>query len=111
MPFTSATVVHAFENADGTPASGSITFVLSGRMTQTGKTITAGEITTNLDATGNLSQGLTSNVDAATVPQSTSWLMTMRIQGAETESFAIVVPSGGGTVDLATLLPQQPLGF
>lgn len=110
MPFSSATITHTFMNADGTPASGSITFVLSGRMTNGTTTIVPAEVTANLNGTGQLSQALTSNVDAGTSPQTTSWTMTMRILGASQEVFSIVVPTGGGTVDLGSLLPQQQFG-
>jgi hypothetical protein len=34
----------------------------------------------------------------------------MRILGSQNEEFSIVVPTGGGTVDLGTLLPQQGFG-
>lgn len=110
MAFTSATITHSFLNADGTPASGSITFRLTSRMTNGSTTIVPAEITANLDASGNLSQSLTSNVDAATVPQSTEWQVDFRILGASSETFSITVPAGGGSVDLGALLPQQPIG-
>ena len=108
MAFTSATIQHQFKNADGTAASGSITFRLSGRMSQTGLTYGPAEITATLDGSGNLSQVLTSNVDGATVPQNTQWITTFRILGWQVEEYAIVVPTGGGTIDLLTLLPQNP---
>ncbi len=110
MPFSTATITHSFLNADKTPASGAITFVLSGRMTNGTSTIIPAEITASLDVSGNLSQPLTSNVDAGTNPQTTSWQMTLRLLGAEREEFVIVVPTGGGSVDLGSLLPQDPLG-
>ena len=110
MAFTAATIVHQFTNADQTPASGACTFWLSGRMTNSGTTIVPAEITANLSATGALSQVLTSNVDPATFPQTTTWNMTMRILGSQNEEFSIVVPTGGGSVDLGTLLPQQGFG-
>jgi hypothetical protein len=108
VTFTTATITHQFQNADSTAASGTITFRLSGRMSQAGITIGPAEVTATLDGTGNLSKSLTSNVDAATVPQSTQWITTLRILGWELEEYAIVVPSGGGTVDLFTLLPNSP---
>lgn len=110
MPFSTATISHSFENADGTPASGSITFALSGRMTNGALTIVPAEVAANLNGSGQLSQALTSNVDSGTSPQTTSWTVTMRIQGASQEVFSIVVPTGGGTVDLGSLMPQQQFG-
>lgn len=110
MAFSQATITHTFENADGTPASGSIEFSLTKRMSQVGQTIVPGSITANLNAQGQLAQNLTANTDAATIPQDAQWRADFRILGAEEESFWIVVPSGGGTVDLFSLLPQAPLG-
>lgn len=109
--FTTATITHTFKNPDGTPASGAITFQLTKRMSQSGTTITPGEITATLDSSGDLSQSLTSNVDAGTIPQDSEWLCTFRIQGdAPDGPYALTVPSGGGTVDLYTLLPQNTTG-
>ena len=110
MAFSSANLQHTFLNADGTPGSGALTFWLSGRMTNSGTTIVPAEVTANLSATGVLAQSLTSNVDPGTSPQTTTWNVTMRILGSQNEEFSIVVPTGGGTVDLGTLLPQQGFG-
>ncbi|GAC1535723.1 MAG: hypothetical protein NVS3B1_30050 [Marmoricola sp.] len=110
MPFSAATITHTFQNADLTPASGSITCRLSGRMTNGTTTIVPAEITANLNASGVLSQSLTSNVDVGTTPQNTEWQVDIRILGAQQETFSIIVPTGGGTVDLGTLLPNQSIG-
>jgi hypothetical protein len=79
-------------------------------MTNGSTTIIPAEITANLNASGQLSQSLTSNVDALTVPQSTEWAVDFRILGASQETFSITVPPGPGPVDLGSLLPQQPIG-
>ena len=105
MAFSSSTITHNFVNADNTPASGSITATLTGRMTNGTTTIVPASITANLSGVGALSQALTSNLDPATVPQNTQWRIDMRILGAEEERFFIVVPAGGATVDLGSLLP------
>ena len=110
MAFSQCTITHAFQNADGTPASGTITFALSGRMTNGTTTIVPAEITAALNSSGQLSQALTSNLDSGTNPQTTSWTVTMRILGSSQEVFSIVVPTGGGSVDLGTLLPQDQFG-
>lgn len=110
MAFTSATVTHTFTNADNTPASGAITFWLTGRITNGTTTIIPSEITSNLNATGQLTVTLWSNVDAGTIPQTTQWRVDMRILGANAESYFITVPTGGGTVDLGSLLPQNTIG-
>lgn len=105
MSFTTATITHTFENADGTAASGAIQFSLTGRMTNGSTSIVPASITASLNGSGALSQVLTSNLDAATIPQDTQWRATFRIMGAEEETFVITVPAGGGTVDLGSLLP------
>lgn len=110
MSFSVATITHTFENADGTPASGSIEFTLTTRMTQPGVTILPASITANLSATGELSQALTSNQDPGTIPGDALWRIDLRLLGAPAEQFFISVPSGGGTIDLATLLPSNPEG-
>lgn len=65
MSFSAATITHSFENADGTPASGTITFALTDIMTNGTISIVPAEISKQLDASGNLSQSLTSNLDPA----------------------------------------------
>lgn len=113
MSFTTRTITHTFENADGTPASGSITFTLLGRMTNGSTTIVPAEITASLDGSGNLSQSLTSNQDSGTLPQDVQWRVDFRITATGspvTETFTIVVPPGPGSTDLGSLLPQQPIG-
>lgn len=79
-------------------------------MSQPGTTITPGELTANLNSGGALSQVLTSNVDTGTIPQDAEWIVTLRIQGDTADTYSIVVPSGGGTVDLYSLLPQAAIG-
>ena len=110
MAFSKAKITHTFKNADGTAASGSITFALSKRITNGNETIVPASITANLNATGELSVELISNVDSGTLPEDSRWRMDWRILGSEPETFEIVVPSGGGTVQLATLLPYSPMG-
>jgi hypothetical protein len=114
VSFSQTTVTHVFEGADGSAASGSVTFTLTERMTQSGITILPAEITANLDASGHISQALTSNQDPGTIPQNAQWRVDWRISSATgspvTESFFITVPPGPGTVDLGSLLPQQPIG-
>lgn len=67
MSFSTATVTHTFTNADGTAASGNIKFTLVGGLMTNGTTsIVPASITAALNASGVLSQSLTSNVDTAT---------------------------------------------
>jgi hypothetical protein len=105
VSFSAASVTHSFENADGTPASGVIEFSLTARIANNGISIAPNSVTYALDSSGNLNALLTSNVDAATVPQTTQWRVDFRILGAPLETDFIIVPSGGGSVDLGSLLP------
>lgn len=112
MAFTMVPLTHTFLNPDGTPASGSVRFSLSGRMTNGTSTIMPAEpITATLDASGHLSQTVPANDDTATVSTDTypHWDVTISIAGARTEEYAIVVPSVGGAnpVDLFSLIPNQ----
>lgn len=110
MGFTYSVISHSFDNADGTPASGSVEFTLTTRMTQPTDTIMPGSVTCTLDADGAFSQTLASNLDSGTVPQDAQWRVDIRIAGSEAETFWIVVPSGGEPYDLGALLPQSPIG-
>lgn len=110
MAFTTATVTHTFQNADNTPASGAIEFTLTKRITNGSTTLIPSSITASLSSTGVLSQALTSNADTGTLPTDSQWRVDFRVLGAEQETFYITVPAGGGTIDLGTLLSQQPLG-
>lgn len=110
MSFSQTTITHTFTNADGTPASGIVEFVLSKRITNGSTTIIPASVSAPLDATGHLSQTLTANDDPGTVPIDSQWRMDLRLQGADVETFWITVPAGTGTVDLGSLLPQQPDG-
>jgi hypothetical protein len=107
MAFSAAVITHSFTNADLTAASGSITFTLTGRMTNGTTTLVPASITANLDGSGNLSQSLTSNVDVGTLPGDTQWRVDLRVLGASEETFFVTVPTGGGTVDLGSLLPSS----
>jgi len=110
MAFTQATITHTFLNADGTPASGEITFTLTKRMTNGTQTIIPSTVTAAVSATGTLSQLLWSTQDPGTWPQDAEYRVDFRLLGAEQEQFYVGVPSGGGTVDLGSLLPQEPQG-
>ena len=108
MAFTTASVTHSFQNADGTAASGKVTFDLTRRMTNSGTTVIPTDIAAQLSATGGISVTLTANNDAGTTPVDAQWRVTFHILGCDQEQFYITVPSGGGTVDLGTLLPESP---
>lgn len=106
MAFSTATITHSFINADTTPASGSVRATLT-KMMQNGTTsIVPASITANLNASGVLSLVLTSNADAGTTPTDAQWRLDLDILGAENQEYFIVVPTGGGSIDLGTLIPS-----
>lgn len=111
MAFTSATVTHNFTNPDTTPASGQVIFSLSKRMTNGTASVVPGvTIAAALNASGQLSQTLYANNDSGTIPQDAQWRVDIRVGTSEDDVFWITVPTGGGTVDLGSLLPQQTIG-
>jgi hypothetical protein len=110
MAFTKRLLTHVFLEPSGAAASGSITCTLEKRMTQNGKTLVPGTLTATLNSSGELSQELTSNEDTETVPKDARWRLDLRITGQAEETFYIKVPTGPGTTDLGTLLPQEPKG-
>lgn len=110
MAFTHKKLQEVFKNADGTAASGALQFTLLKRMTQPGETIVPSTITSNLNTSGELSVEVTSTEDSETVPTDARWRVDYRILGDAAESFEIKVPAGSGTVNLSTLLPNQPIG-
>jgi hypothetical protein len=110
VAFSTATITHVFQNGDGSAATGSVTFRLTKRMTNGTTTVLPTEITANLNPSGALSQALVANNDTGTVPGDAQWICTIRVAPAQVEEYAVTVPTGGGTIDLGTLLPQQPLG-
>ena len=108
MAFTTDTVSHTFQNADGSNASGTVTFRLTKRMTNGTTTVLPTEITATLDASGHFSQTLTANNDPTTTPQDATYICTIRVSPAQVQEYSIIVPTAGGSVDLATLLPSTP---
>ena len=110
MAFGSCTVTHSFLNADKSPASGNIEFTLTQRITNGTTTLVPASITANLGSSGQLSQVLTPNNDTATIPQTSQWRVDFRVLGASEETFYITVPTNTASVDLGSLLPQNPLG-
>lgn len=101
-------VTHTFINPDGTNASGSVRFSLSGRMTNGSDTIMPSAPVTATLTNGALSVTLPSNLDAGTVSTDSfpHWDVTIDINGARTEEYAIQVPTSG-PVDLMSLIPSQ----
>ncbi len=111
--FSTTTLTHTFYNADGTLASGVITFTLDDTMTNGASSIMPTRVEATL-VSGVLSQVLTSNVDTNTKPPppwNTRWRVDFHITGASQRTEWIVVPAAPGgtqTLGLFELLPQYP---
>ena len=107
MSLTYSTVTHQYQNADQTPASGTVEFTLSEAITNGSVTLVPGtHLSSQLDASGNLSQRLASTLDTGTISEGLAqWRVDERIAGAGVRSYDIAVPSGGVTVDLGALMP------
>jgi hypothetical protein len=93
MSFTTCTLSHEFSNPDATPASGTVEWTLTKRMTNGVSTIVPGSVTATLSGSGSVSQVLTSNVDTETVPTDSQWRMDLRIAGAEPQTYWLTVPA------------------
>lgn len=110
MAFSSVTVTHTYTNLDGTPASGSVEFALTGAMRNGGVTLAASNpLIANLDSSGALSVALPATDDPATVPQGRMYTVTERIAGAREETYTVSVPSAsaGQSIDLGSLYPAD----
>jgi hypothetical protein len=110
VAFSFATLTHSFVNADGSPASGSVEFTLQQTMTNGSVTMVAStHITAALDASGNMSQVLTSTLDPGTFCQGLAvWRADERVAGAPVRSLSFAVPSGGVSVDYGALIQTPP---
>ena len=108
MAFSQATITHTFTNPDGTPASGAVVFTLTKRMTNGTTSIVPGvTVSAALNSSGALSQLVYANNDAGTIPTDAQWRVDIRVNNVEDGGYFITVPTGGGTVDLGSLLPQD----
>lgn len=111
MAFSTVTITHQFTNPDATPASGSVVFSLSKRMTNGTQSIMPGvTVTSALNGSGQLSQVLYANDDPGTVPGDAQWRVDIRIGSVDDGPYFITVPTAGGSVDLGGLLPQTTFG-
>lgn len=110
MSFTVRTVVATFNDADGSPSQGEVTFDLTDEMMNDGTIAVPGqEIAAALDDTGSISVSLTANDDTDTVPTGVQWRVTLRISNADPMTYSVTVPSAGsGSVMLESLLPGAP---
>jgi len=115
MPdFTPVLVTQPYTDADGTPASGALDFVLTAPMRNatTGRISPATPITVPL-VDGALAVTLWANTDPTTLPADTGYTVTERLTGQDARRYTVVIPhdAPGGTVVLGTLIPLDSPTF
>jgi len=110
MAFTSITVTGTYEDTNGDPAEGRVTFKLTSAMRQPAQnlTIVPTDVIATLDGDGEFSIALTANNDSGTVPSGVGYEVTERIKGAALNKYFISIDENAvnGTVDLADLVPS-----
>lgn len=111
MSFSQVVITHTFLNPDGSTATGLVSFKHTGRMTNGTSTIMPQQLDATLNTGGALSQAVTSTEDTGTVPNDVMCQVTIHLTGSDGVTYEVAVPSGGGTVDLGSLLPgNQQVG-
>ena len=118
MAFTSPTISHNFSGASGVIEYSLLTPMSNGTVTLLPPAI----IAANLDASGNMTATVPSNLDPTTepaVPWQSSWRVDIQVVGAQSQSYVIDVPpiqtetngsivSGAlTTLQLSSLTPKQ----
>jgi hypothetical protein len=111
MAFTQIIVTATYLEQDNiTPASGDVTFMLTGTMrdTQSNITISPQEVNAILDEDGYIEVQLTATDGAFTTPRGVTYEVTERIGDSNENKFFITLPanSPNGTVDLADIAPN-----
>ena len=111
MAFTQIIVTATYLEQDNiTPASGDVTFMLTGTMrdTQSNITISPQEVNAILDEDGFIEVQLTATDGAFTTPRGVTYEVTERIGDSNENKFFITIPenSPNGTVDLADIAPN-----
>lgn len=111
MAFTSIIVTATYLKQDNfTPASGDVTFMLTGAMRDTEENITISpqEVNAILDESGSIVVQLTATDGAYTTPRGITYEVTERIEDSNENKFFISLPenSPNGTVDLADIAPN-----
>lgn len=110
MGATVVTVTGQFQNEDGTAASGTVQFQLTGPISNSGITTWPVPLTVTLNGSGAFSVPLVANDDTATSPQGSGYTVIERVTSTSNREYNITVPSSapGGTCTLASLMPGQP---
>lgn len=113
MAFTVVTLTGTFQNADGTPADGTVQFQLTQPMANGDVIIETTPLAVILNASGGFSVPLRANDDTATLPVGTQYVVIERVTSTSNREYAITIPHAavGGTVDLSTLMPTSPPGI
>lgn len=106
--FTTVTVTGTLHTPDNQPARGTIYFKLSGDIADTSSStvVVPATISVVLDGSGHFSQTLVATNDTTSEPSDRSYRVTKQIDGAELETFDVVLDKAfAPTVDLSSLEP------
>lgn len=111
MAFTLITITGQFEQADGTPAQGSVTATCSRALTNGALQVADSPEVGHLNSEGKLVNAadeafkLAANDDAATEPTGTFYEFVVAVGNAPTRTFTAVVPHAAveGKIDLTEL--------
>lgn len=111
MAFTTITVNGAYLQQDGeTPATGTVTFLLTTTMrdTDTNISVTPSEIVATLDENGEISVELTATNGEYTTPRGATYEVTERIGDGNENKYFISVNENtpGGVLELADVAPN-----
>lgn len=110
MAFTQVAITGSFQNADGTPATGTVTFAPTATMRNSGtgpETTVASPITVDLVA-GELDTTLAATDDPATLPTGVAYAVKIETSGTRSgERFLLDVPYDGGSIDLTTAVRSE----
>lgn len=114
MTVPTVTVTGTYEDADGNPASGTVSFRLNTNLydSEGNVIVTRDTITATLDGSGAFSQVLAATTGDDIEPSSgVVYVVTERIDGAPSRRYRVALPHTSPTVDLADVAPAYPSGL
>lgn len=106
------TVTGTYEDAEGNPATGTVTFKLNGVLVDPVDDIRVPRtpIVATLDGTGSFSQVLNATSGGDITPDGLLYTVTEQITGSRTTRKKVALPSTPANVDVADLLPVDDTG-
>lgn len=107
MPAAIIPVTGTFLNADGTAATGTVTFKLSKPFANGGVIYHLMSFDATLDGSGHISQNLAAN-DGAASPSGTTYMVTEDIDDAPNREYSISVPQLGAPQNITGVTEANP---